>query len=210
MPRVSQLFERGFRRNRAAPLPILGAELNDPEGNTARFSLAVTRERISRVRHRREADRRPVQAHGGLHRPDRQSGRRALRWFRYHQGICTRLPALWFGRAAQRSRPPCGPLWGRDRERGTRKALHSFSMRGQTKKPVTTQESWLTGFGALSPPPRPSTRGGNRVRCPRIDNAIPPHRFSPMSSNHSSSVRTVTPNSFAFASLEPALGPATT
>src|SRR5262245_13354401 len=43
---VSELFERGFRRNRAAPLPILGAELSDTEGNTARFSLAVTSERI--------------------------------------------------------------------------------------------------------------------------------------------------------------------
>jgi NifU-like protein involved in Fe-S cluster formation len=43
---VSDLFERGFRRNRAAPLPILGAELSDTEGNTARFSLAIADERI--------------------------------------------------------------------------------------------------------------------------------------------------------------------
>jgi NifU-like protein involved in Fe-S cluster formation len=38
---VSELFERGFRRNRAAPLPIEGAPCSDAEGNTARFSLDV-------------------------------------------------------------------------------------------------------------------------------------------------------------------------
>jgi NifU-like protein involved in Fe-S cluster formation len=43
---VSDLFERGFRRNRATPLPIVGAELSDTEGNTARFSLAIADERI--------------------------------------------------------------------------------------------------------------------------------------------------------------------
>jgi NifU-like protein involved in Fe-S cluster formation len=43
---VSELFERGFRRNRAAPLPILGAELSDTDGNTACFSLAIAGERI--------------------------------------------------------------------------------------------------------------------------------------------------------------------
>src|SRR5262245_29476137 len=43
---VSGLFERGFRRTRTAPLPILGAELSDSEGNTARFSLAIGHERI--------------------------------------------------------------------------------------------------------------------------------------------------------------------
>ena len=36
---VSELFERGYRRNRAAPLPIEGGPCIDAEGNTARFSL---------------------------------------------------------------------------------------------------------------------------------------------------------------------------
>jgi NifU-like protein involved in Fe-S cluster formation len=39
---VSELFERGFRRNRAAPLPIEGAAFTDADGNSARFSLDVT------------------------------------------------------------------------------------------------------------------------------------------------------------------------
>jgi hypothetical protein len=43
---VSELFERGFRRNRRDPLPIEGAALTDPDGNKARFSLAVTDETI--------------------------------------------------------------------------------------------------------------------------------------------------------------------
>jgi hypothetical protein len=38
---VSELFERGLRRNRAAPLPIEGAALTDADGNAARFSLDV-------------------------------------------------------------------------------------------------------------------------------------------------------------------------
>jgi NifU-like protein involved in Fe-S cluster formation len=38
---VSELFERGFRRNRATPLPIEGVQLADAEGNAARFSLDV-------------------------------------------------------------------------------------------------------------------------------------------------------------------------
>jgi NifU-like protein involved in Fe-S cluster formation len=48
MPRhtVSELFERGFRRNRAAPLPIEGAQLTDAEGNAARFSIDVADGRI--------------------------------------------------------------------------------------------------------------------------------------------------------------------
>jgi hypothetical protein len=43
MPRrtVSELFERGFRRNRAAPLPIEGAPCTDAEGNSARFSVNI-------------------------------------------------------------------------------------------------------------------------------------------------------------------------
>ncbi len=43
---VSELFERGFRRNRAAPLPIEGAAMCDADGNTARFSLAIAEGRI--------------------------------------------------------------------------------------------------------------------------------------------------------------------
>jgi hypothetical protein len=46
---VSELFERGFRRNRAAPLPIEGAALTDADGNTARFSLDVTGGKIVRA-----------------------------------------------------------------------------------------------------------------------------------------------------------------
>ena len=46
---VSELFERGFRRNRAAPLPIEGAQLTDAEGNTARFSIAVADGRIAGI-----------------------------------------------------------------------------------------------------------------------------------------------------------------
>ena len=44
---VSELFERGFRRNRAAPLPIEGAQLTDAEGNTARFSIDVADGKIA-------------------------------------------------------------------------------------------------------------------------------------------------------------------
>ena len=36
---ISELFERGYRRNRAAPLSIEGARHADADGNTARFSL---------------------------------------------------------------------------------------------------------------------------------------------------------------------------
>jgi NifU-like protein involved in Fe-S cluster formation len=43
---VSELFERGFRRNRAAPLPIEGAAMRDADGNTARFSLTIAEGRI--------------------------------------------------------------------------------------------------------------------------------------------------------------------
>jgi NifU-like protein involved in Fe-S cluster formation len=43
---VSELFERGFRRRRAAPLPIEGAACTDAAGNFARFSLAVSDGRI--------------------------------------------------------------------------------------------------------------------------------------------------------------------
>src|SRR4051794_24043459 len=46
---VSELFERGFRRNRAAPLPIEGAAVIDADGNTARFSVDVTGKTIVAV-----------------------------------------------------------------------------------------------------------------------------------------------------------------
>ena len=46
---VSELFERGFRRNRTAPLPIEGAVFTDADGNTARFSVDVTGETIAGV-----------------------------------------------------------------------------------------------------------------------------------------------------------------
>jgi NifU-like protein involved in Fe-S cluster formation len=44
---VSELFERGFRRNRAAPLPIEGAQLTDAEGNAARFSIDIADSKIT-------------------------------------------------------------------------------------------------------------------------------------------------------------------
>jgi NifU-like protein involved in Fe-S cluster formation len=46
---VSELFERGFRRNRAAPLPIEGVQCSDAEGNSARFSLDILDGNISDV-----------------------------------------------------------------------------------------------------------------------------------------------------------------
>jgi hypothetical protein len=36
---VSELFERGFRRNRAAPLGLEGPSCRDAEGNVASFSI---------------------------------------------------------------------------------------------------------------------------------------------------------------------------
>jgi NifU-like protein involved in Fe-S cluster formation len=46
---VSELFERGFRRNRTAPLPIEGAAFTGADGNTARFSVDVTGGTIATV-----------------------------------------------------------------------------------------------------------------------------------------------------------------
>jgi NifU-like protein involved in Fe-S cluster formation len=46
---VSELFERGFRRNRTAPLSIEGAAFTDAEGNTARFSVSITGVTIAAV-----------------------------------------------------------------------------------------------------------------------------------------------------------------
>jgi hypothetical protein len=39
---VSELFDRGYRRNRKAPLAIEGAELRDANELLARFSLDIT------------------------------------------------------------------------------------------------------------------------------------------------------------------------
>jgi hypothetical protein len=46
---VSELFERGFRRNRAAPLSLQGTPCSDAEGNTAGFSLDMTVGQIGAV-----------------------------------------------------------------------------------------------------------------------------------------------------------------
>jgi hypothetical protein len=46
---VSELFERGFRRRRTAPLPIEGARCSDADGNTACFSLDVADGTIAAV-----------------------------------------------------------------------------------------------------------------------------------------------------------------
>jgi len=46
---VSDLFERGFRRNRVAPLPIEGAPCIDTEGNSARFSVDVANGKLAGI-----------------------------------------------------------------------------------------------------------------------------------------------------------------
>jgi NifU-like protein involved in Fe-S cluster formation len=46
---VGELFERGFRRNRAAPLSIEGASCSDAEGHSARFSLDVADGKVAAV-----------------------------------------------------------------------------------------------------------------------------------------------------------------
>jgi NifU-like protein involved in Fe-S cluster formation len=46
---VAELFERGFRRNRAAPLAIAGETCTGAENNTAAFSLDVTDGKIAAV-----------------------------------------------------------------------------------------------------------------------------------------------------------------
>src|SRR5258705_10342774 len=46
---VSGLFERGFRRNRLAPLGVEGAPCADAEGNMARFSLDVVDGKIASI-----------------------------------------------------------------------------------------------------------------------------------------------------------------
>src|SRR5262245_47530963 len=44
---VSELLERGLRRNRTAPLAIEGVPMTDADGNTARFSLNVAGGKIA-------------------------------------------------------------------------------------------------------------------------------------------------------------------
>jgi NifU-like protein involved in Fe-S cluster formation len=46
---VSELFERGLRRNRAAPLPVQGALCTDAEGQTAALSLDILEDRIAAI-----------------------------------------------------------------------------------------------------------------------------------------------------------------
>jgi NifU-like protein involved in Fe-S cluster formation len=46
---VSELFERGFRRNRLPPLPVEGAECSGADGYSARFSLAVADGKIAGI-----------------------------------------------------------------------------------------------------------------------------------------------------------------
>jgi NifU-like protein involved in Fe-S cluster formation len=46
---VSELFERGYHRNRSAPLAIEGTRHADAEGNTACFSLDTTDGRIAGI-----------------------------------------------------------------------------------------------------------------------------------------------------------------
>ncbi len=47
---VSELFERGFRRNREAPLSIIGPPCTGAEDNAVSFSLDVTDGRIEAAR----------------------------------------------------------------------------------------------------------------------------------------------------------------
>lgn len=46
---VAELFERGFRRNRAAPLALAGPLCRDAEDHAASFSLAISDGRIAAV-----------------------------------------------------------------------------------------------------------------------------------------------------------------
>lgn len=49
---VAELFERGFRRNRAAPLAVEGEAVRDAEGNSARFSLELDGGKLGEIRFR--------------------------------------------------------------------------------------------------------------------------------------------------------------
>jgi NifU-like protein involved in Fe-S cluster formation len=47
---VAELFERGYRRSRETPLPMQGDAVADAEGNSARFSLAVSEGKLAGMR----------------------------------------------------------------------------------------------------------------------------------------------------------------
>jgi NifU-like protein involved in Fe-S cluster formation len=47
---VAELFERGYRRNRQNPLPLQGEAIADAEGNSARFSIAVSEGKLADAR----------------------------------------------------------------------------------------------------------------------------------------------------------------
>ena len=49
---VAELFERGYRRGRAAPFDIEGDAVTDAEGNSARFSIALDGTRLAEIRFR--------------------------------------------------------------------------------------------------------------------------------------------------------------
>jgi NifU-like protein involved in Fe-S cluster formation len=49
---VSELFERGYRRNRDEPLSIQGEAITDAEGNGARFSIDIANGKLSEIRFR--------------------------------------------------------------------------------------------------------------------------------------------------------------
>lgn len=49
---VAELFERGYLRNRAEPLPLQGESITDAEGNGTRFSIALEEGRIAEIRFR--------------------------------------------------------------------------------------------------------------------------------------------------------------
>ncbi|MGH6771616.1 MAG: iron-sulfur cluster assembly scaffold protein [Xanthobacteraceae bacterium] len=46
---VAELFERGFRRNRLAPLPIEGARCNGADDNDAQFSIEVADGKLAAI-----------------------------------------------------------------------------------------------------------------------------------------------------------------
>jgi NifU-like protein involved in Fe-S cluster formation len=49
---VAELFERGFRRNRAEPLALQGDAVADAEGNRVQFSVALDSGRLAEIRFR--------------------------------------------------------------------------------------------------------------------------------------------------------------
>src|SRR5262245_4255678 len=52
---VAELFERGYRRNREAPLSVEGETVADAEGNSARFSLKISDGKLEAARFRATA-----------------------------------------------------------------------------------------------------------------------------------------------------------